>query len=190
MKVEQKREVIELVRRSPLPKRHTLAELGVPPSTYYRWQRRFRQQGELGLVDCRPQPGVVWNRLRPQEQKTILTEALRQPDLSPRELACWVTDHAGFSVSESSVYRLLKRHGLIREVQVGRLSRWEGVRKAHDRTRRHETLATPDRSPHRLKPRLRHPDVRSPNPQRRKGGKGELVRVDLKLLKPRPKEGS
>ncbi len=118
MKREQKREVIELVRRSPLPKRHTLAELGVPPSTYYRWQRRFRQQGEQGLVDCRPQPGVVWNRLRPQEQKTILTEALRQPDLSPRELAYWVTDHTGFSVSESSVYRLLKRHGLIREVQV------------------------------------------------------------------------
>ncbi len=118
MKREQKREVIELVRRSPLPKRHTLAELGVPHSTYYRWQRRFRQQGEQGLVDCRPQPGVVWNRLRPQEQKTILTEALRQPDLSPRELAYWVTDHTGFSVSESSVYRLLKRHGLIREVQV------------------------------------------------------------------------
>ena len=46
MKREQKREVIELVRRSPLSKRHTLAELGVPPSTYSRWQRRFRQQGE------------------------------------------------------------------------------------------------------------------------------------------------
>ena len=50
MKVEQKREVIELVRRSPLPKRHTLAELGVPHSTYYRWQRRFRQQGELTRI--------------------------------------------------------------------------------------------------------------------------------------------
>ena len=45
-------------------------------------------------------------------------EALRQPELSSRELACWVTDQAGFSVSESSVYRRLKRHGLIREVKV------------------------------------------------------------------------
>jgi len=118
MRPERKREVIELVRRrSPLPKRHTLAELGLPRSTYYRWQRRFRQQGEVGLVDRRPQPGAVWNQLRPQEEETILAEALRQPELSSRELACWITDHRGFSVSESSVYQVLKRHGLIREVK-------------------------------------------------------------------------
>ncbi len=114
---ERKREVIELVRRSPLPKRQTLAELGLPRSTYYRWQRRFRQQGEVGLVDRRPQPGTVWNRLTPQEEERILAEALRQPDHSARELAYWLTDHAGFSVSESTVYRVLKRHGLIREVK-------------------------------------------------------------------------
>jgi RNA-directed DNA polymerase len=118
MGAERKGEVIDLVRRSPLSKARTLEELGIPRSTFYRWQRRFRQQGEVGLVDRRPQPGTVWNRLTPQEEETILREALRQPELSSRELACWVTDHGGFSVSESSVYRLLKRPGLIREVQV------------------------------------------------------------------------
>jgi transposase InsO family protein len=117
MGAERKREVIELVRRSPLPTRRTLEELGIPRSTYYRWQRRFRQQGEVGLVNRRPQPGAVWNSLTPQEEETILQEGLRQPELSSRELACWVTDHAGFSVSESSICRLLKRHGLIREVE-------------------------------------------------------------------------
>lgn len=114
---EKKREVIALVRRSPLAKRQTLAELGIPRSTYYRWQRRFRQEGEVGLVDRKPQPGTVWNRLRPEEEKQILTEALRQPDRSAREIAFWLTDQAGFSVSESTVYRLLKRHGLIPEVK-------------------------------------------------------------------------
>lgn len=115
---EQKREVIELVRRSPLPKRHTLAELGLASSTYFRWQRRYREQGEVGLVDRRPEPGTVWNRLRPQEEQAILAAALQEPDHSPREIACWLTDHAGFAVSESSVYRVLKRHGLIREVKL------------------------------------------------------------------------
>jgi transposase len=118
MGAQQKQEVIDLVRRSPLSKRHTLEELGIPRSSYYRWQRRLRQQGEVGLVDRRPQPGTVWNRLTPQEEETVLREALRQPELSGRELVCWVTDYGGFSVSESTIYRLLKRHGLIHEVEV------------------------------------------------------------------------
>ncbi len=84
------------VRKSPLSKARTLEDLGFPRSTYFRWQRRFRQQGDVGLIDRRPQPGTVWNRLTPQEEETILREALRQPELSSRELACWVTDYGGF----------------------------------------------------------------------------------------------
>jgi len=110
--------VIELVRRSPVAKKQTLAELGLSASTYYRWQRCYREQGEVGLVDRRPQPGTIWNRLRPEEEQTILRVALREPDHSPREIACWISDHDGFTVSESTVYRVLKRHGLVREVQV------------------------------------------------------------------------
>ena len=118
MKPERKREVIELVRRSPVAKKETLAELGLAPSTYYRWQRRHRCEGEAGLVDRRLQPGTIWNRLRPEEETTILNVALREPDHSPREIACWISDNAGFGISESSVYRVLKRHGLVREVKL------------------------------------------------------------------------
>ena len=118
MKPERKREVLELVRRSPVEKKQTLGELGLAASTYYRWQRRYREEGEAGLVDRRPQPGTVWNRMKPEEEKAILGAALREPDRSSREVACWLSDHAGFAVSESSVYRVLKRHGLIREVNV------------------------------------------------------------------------
>ena len=118
MTPQRKHEVIELVRRSPLAKKRTLEQLGLSSSTYYRWQRRFRQQGEAGLVDRRPQPATIWNRLKPEEVQAILNAALGEPDCSPRELACWLSDHGGFTVSESSVYRVLKRHGLIREVQL------------------------------------------------------------------------
>lgn len=118
MSAEKKRELIELVRRSPQPKRTTIAELGLSRSTFYRWQRRYRAQGEVGLLDHKPEPGAVWNRLRPAEQTAILETALQQPDLSPRELACQVTDHAGFTVSEATVYRVLKRHGLNRSITL------------------------------------------------------------------------
>jgi len=47
-----------------------------------------------------------------------LGAALREPDRSSREVACWLSDYAGFAVSESSVYRVLKRHGLVRERKV------------------------------------------------------------------------
>jgi DNA-binding IclR family transcriptional regulator len=49
MGAERKWEVIDMVRRSPLPKARTLEELGIPRSTYYRWQRRLRQHGAVGL---------------------------------------------------------------------------------------------------------------------------------------------
>jgi transposase len=118
MEPNRKHEVLELVRRAPVAKRHSLTALGLPRSTYYRWQRRWRTAGDGGLVDQRPAPGRVWNKPRPQEEAAIHTEALRQPDRSPRELACWLIDHAGCAVSKSTVYRVLKRHGPIREVKV------------------------------------------------------------------------
>ena len=70
------------------------------------------------MLDGKPEPGAVWNRLRPEEQTVIVREALRLPDLSPRELACPVTDHAGFTGSEATVYRVLKRHGLNRTIPL------------------------------------------------------------------------
>ena len=118
MSADKKRELIELVRRAPQPKQRTIAELGLSRSTFYRWQRRYRDQGEAGLVDRKPEPGAVWNRLRPEEQTVILETALQQPDLSPRELAFYVTDHAGFTVAEATVYRVLKRHGLNRSITL------------------------------------------------------------------------
>ncbi len=117
MSPEQTQEIVGLVRRAPAPKQRTLRELGIPRSTYYRWERHVRQpRAPLGSVGGAPSK-VVWNRLLPQEQETIVTTALDHPDLSSREVAWWVTDHAGFAVSESTVYRVLKQRGLIQELE-------------------------------------------------------------------------
>jgi transposase InsO family protein len=115
MKPERKGEEIERVRRAPVAKKETVVELGLAAATFYRWQRRYRREGEAGLVDRRPQPGTIWNRLRPEEGERILVAARAEPEKSPREIACWLSDPAGFSVSESSVYGVLKLHGLVRE---------------------------------------------------------------------------
>jgi transposase-like protein len=53
---EEKAEIIELVRKSPLPVKGTLQRLRVPRSTYYGWLRRKRIRGPDGLQDSRPRP--------------------------------------------------------------------------------------------------------------------------------------
>ena len=68
MSAEKKREMIELVRRSPQPKRATIAEPGMARSTFYRWQRRYRDQGEAGLLDRKPEPGAVWTGCGPRSR--------------------------------------------------------------------------------------------------------------------------
>jgi transposase InsO family protein len=87
--------------------------LGIPSSTYYRWKNAYDKKGEKGLEDKSPKAGRVWNRLLPDERDTIIEQALAFPDESPRQIAFRIIDSCGFSVSETTVYRVLKAKGLI-----------------------------------------------------------------------------
>jgi transposase InsO family protein len=117
MKPQEKAAVIALVRGSPLPRKQILAQLELPKSTYYDWCRRDRDRQE-GFGDQPSGPRVPWNKLRPEEEQAVLALARASPELSPRELALQITDAGGFSVSESTCYRLLKRHGLVKPAEV------------------------------------------------------------------------
>ncbi len=104
----EKLEIIHLVERSHLPVRRTLAKLGIPTTTFYRWYDRYRAFDEAGLEDRNCGPGRVWNRIPDDIRGQIVELALDEPELSPRELAVTFTDRKGYFVSEASVYRLLK----------------------------------------------------------------------------------
>ena len=54
----------------------------------------------------------------PNEERRILAVAREYPDLSSRQLSAWITDHEGFAVSESTVYRILRREGLVKRQVV------------------------------------------------------------------------
>jgi hypothetical protein len=58
-------------------------------------------------------PRRYWNQLPEAGVNRIVELALERPDLSSRELAWYITDHQGWFVSESTVYRILKKHHLI-----------------------------------------------------------------------------
>ena len=48
----------------------------------------------------------------------MLTVARTSPAWSSRQVAAWITDTDDFSVAESTVFRILKREGLVRRIEV------------------------------------------------------------------------
>ena len=74
---------------------------------------KWTRDGIEALEDGKPRPRRIWNKIPDKIRMAIIDLALAEPDLSPRELAVNFTDTNGSFVSEASVYRLLKDHGLI-----------------------------------------------------------------------------
>ena len=83
----EKLEIIRIVERSHLPAKQTLAKIGVPRPTFYRWYDLYRRFGEVGLEDqCAGPKRPAWNRIPDDVRGKVIEMALDKPDLSPREL--------------------------------------------------------------------------------------------------------
>jgi transposase InsO family protein len=97
--------ILAQVERQSRGKRQALMTLGISKSSYYRWR-----QGQPDSKN-RKRP---WNRIIPNEEDKILAVARESPELSSRQLSAWITDNEGFAVSESTVYRILRKEGLVK----------------------------------------------------------------------------
>ena len=73
----EKLEIIRLVEESHLSARLTLAKLGIPRTTFYRWYDRYLQRGEAGLQDQSHKPKHVWNRVPDEVKRTRSAEWIR-----------------------------------------------------------------------------------------------------------------
>lgn len=128
-------EILVEVAGTGEPVRRVLRDLGVPKSTYYRWRRRANAASPMP-----PSPGrIPWNQLAAGEERAVLDTARACPTWSSRHLAAWLTDHGGFSVSESTVYRLLRREGLVKPMEFRLAAGKEYTRKT---TQAHQMWAT------------------------------------------------
>jgi len=137
MSEEGKLDILKLVEDSGLPRSRALFQLRLPRSTYYRWLKRL---SENRLTDKKGGSEIPWNKLKPEEATKVLEAARASPDLSCRQLACTLTDHGGMSISESSIYRILKLEGLIRPAEI---IGWKAAKEYHRKTTRvHELWAS------------------------------------------------
>ena len=118
MNVDEKLQLLEAVDASGFKVIDALKALDVPRSTYYRWRSKYRKYGKFGLEDKSPALHHQWNELLAEERKIIDSVAESNPEWSSREISHFITDKKGFSVSEITVFRHLKKRGLIRSREV------------------------------------------------------------------------
>lgn len=109
----EKQEIIWIVERSDLGVNRTLVQLGIPKSTFYKWYKAYTDNGLVGLENKGPGNRRQWNTIPQEEKNLVVSVALEFCVLSPRELSCKLSDERQVSISESSVYRILKANGLI-----------------------------------------------------------------------------
>jgi putative transposase len=133
-----KSEILALVADSGLSRRRALAQLGLPKSTYYRWLRR---QVRGKLEDRKGGSPTPWNKLKHEEEERILSQARALPELSARQLALGIVDAEGLYVSESTVFRILKREGLIKPAEI---AGFKAGKEYHRKTRRPNELWATD----------------------------------------------
>lgn len=100
-----RQEAIKVIEGSPHTIISACREVGISRSSFYRWRSRLRNK-----IKAKPQ---AWNRLLDEEIATVLRKADEKPALSSRELTFQLMDYEFISVSESSVRRILRAHGLL-----------------------------------------------------------------------------
>jgi len=86
---------------------------GIQRRTFYNWYKRHLEGGYDGLAPKAKGRRQTWNKIPLHQQKQVVRQALEHEELSSRELAYHIIDHHKWFISESSVYRILKRAGLI-----------------------------------------------------------------------------
>lgn len=110
----RKLEILSAVESSRLPISEALSKIDIPVSTFFRWKKKLKRHGFEGLQDKSSGHTRPWNTLLPEERDRVCKIALLYPEWSSREVALHISDTCGFTVSESTVFRILKNEGLIK----------------------------------------------------------------------------
>ncbi|MBI4833569.1 MAG: DDE-type integrase/transposase/recombinase [Planctomycetes bacterium] len=115
MSLEEKLTIINAIESSKFTVREACAKLDLSEATYYRWRKKLRLNGLLGLQDkSSANKGKPWNTLMEAEKDKVFEVATLYPEWSCRQIACWISDNYGFTISEATAYRILKKKGWIK----------------------------------------------------------------------------
>ena len=117
---------------SGLSRRSAARRFGVAASTAIKWVNRWRRTGDVGP---RPQGGDHRSHRIEAHAEEILALVDETPDITLGEIAAHLDAGHGLTVAQSTVWRLLDRHGMVQK---------------KPRTPRATASAQPDLKPERL----------------------------------------
>ncbi|MER7850281.1 IS481 family transposase [Kitasatospora sp. NPDC096077] len=101
--------------RSGRPVAHVAAEMGISRATAHKWVRRWRAEGEEGLLDRSSRPRTTPHRT-PAAVEARVCELRRERKLGPARIGPIL------GIPASTVHRILGRHGLNRLAWLDRPS--------------------------------------------------------------------
>lgn len=87
----------------------TCRDFEVPSSTFFEWKKAFKRDGVAGLKRKKP---IAHNHPRKVSQDVVdkVLHIRRSYQLGPERIMWYLERYHGINISESSVYRILKRH--------------------------------------------------------------------------------
>jgi len=92
--------------------RKTCRHFGIPRSLFYVWKGKYELEGEAGLARKKPQ----WTHpasIKPEVVEKVL-HLRRTYHLGPIRIVWYLERYHGITISDASVYRICRRHGLNR----------------------------------------------------------------------------
>jgi len=93
--------------------RKTCRHFGIPRSLFDVWRGAFERDGEAGLVNRRPVARSHPKTTRPEVVDQVL-HLRRTYHLGPIRIMWYLARYHGIQISDATVYRILRRHGLRR----------------------------------------------------------------------------
>lgn len=111
LRVRLKLVVLELAHELGVTK--ACREFNVPRSSFYRWKQKYEKAGRSGL--CRERPIAYHHpcRTSPEVVEKIL-EIRTEHQIGALRIMYFLNRYHGIKISESTVSRVLKAHGLSR----------------------------------------------------------------------------
>ncbi len=124
--VDLRHEFVMLVSSEGANVRELCRRFGISPQTGYKWLRRFRREGRVGLADRSRRPKASPARTPAAMVALVLEQRARSNDAwGGRKIRRRLTDLGHASVpSASTITAILRRHGKLDEVEAAKHAPW------------------------------------------------------------------